>query len=195
MDTEDIWSDMSPIEGDNDDFDYGYDYDIGGDGGDGGDWVLNEYGDKFRRQPLPPVHPDLTLLPSPSSLFPEITDISSFLKPPTYEPFPDSRLRDIISDPPADETPPDPERFPKLPEDAFYHTWTPPTEWDAPKGEVREVQWEGFKSGRGDWESQEEKEVRLERKEAVRKGFVWAWQKYKDHAWGQSSLVSVTALE
>ena len=180
VDTEDIWSDKIPID----------DTPSGTGKGKGKTttieehWVMNEHGDKFRRQPLPPVHPDLTLLPSPSSLFPEITDIHSFLKSPTYETFPDSRLRDIISDPPADEEPPDPERYPKLSAEAYSNTWKAPKEWDEPKGEVRKVQWEGFRTGRGDWESAEEKKVRLERKEAVKKGFVWAWQKYKDHAWG-----------
>lgn len=190
VDTEDIWSDR-PITDDTP---------LGTGKGKGKDkvtgdtptveekWVMNEHGDQFRRQPLPPVHPDLTLLASPSSLFPEITDIHSFLKQPTYEPFPDSRLRDIISDPPANEEPPDPERYPKLPAEAYSNTWKAPKEWDEPKGEVRKVQWEGFRTGRGDWESAEEKVIRLERKEAVRKGFVWAWQKYKDHAWGGSSL-------
>ena len=196
VDTDDIWSDKGVV-------DHPY-HDTGSGTGQGKGkgaeaasggkhWMTNEYGDQWRRQPLPPVHPDLTLLPAPSSLFPEIDDIHSFLKPPTYTPFPESRIRDIISDPPADEEPPDPERYPKLREDAYFNTWTPPKVWDEPKGDVRKVQWEGFRTGRGDWETSEEKKVRVERKEAVRKGFVWAWQKYKDHAWGKSSLWIVHA--
>jgi mannosyl-oligosaccharide alpha-1,2-mannosidase len=152
-------------------------------------WVTNEYGDKFRRQALPPMHPDLSLLPSPASLFPEVKDIASFLRPPTYKSFPDSRLRDIISDPP-DEPVPDAGRYAKMPEDAYAKMWKAPAEWEETKGEMRKMQWEGFSSGREDtWETKEEGEVRKERRDAVKRGFVYAWQKYKDYAWGESNVI------
>lgn len=195
VDTDDIWSDKVPAVDP---------HDQGGQGGHGSrptvqrpkpasedeKWVVNEHGDMFRRQPLPPVHPDLSLLPAPSTLFPEVGDIGQFLRPPTYDPFPTSRLRDIISDLPDDEEVPDPDRYPRLPEDAYSQTWVRPDVWDEAPGAVRKVQWEGFSTGRSDtWETAEEKAVRVERKEAVRRGFVWAWQKYKDHAWGESLSV------
>jgi mannosyl-oligosaccharide alpha-1,2-mannosidase len=149
-------------------------------------WALNEYGDSFRRQPLTPLHPDIAALPAPSTLFPEVGDIASFLQPPTYDPFPTSRLRDIISDPPADEHESNPDDYPHLPDDAFSRTWKKPEVWDGERGDVRKVQWEGFNTGREDtWETKKEKAVRQERREAVRRGFVYAWQKYKDHAWGE----------
>ena len=51
---------------------------------------------------------------------------------------------------------------------------------------MRKLQWDGFSTGRRDtWETKEEGEVRKERKDAVKRGFVYAWQKYKDHAWGE----------
>lgn len=157
---------------------------------DNAPWVTNEHGDKFRRQALPPMHPDLSLLPAPSSLFPEVNDIASFLKPPKYESFPDSRLRDIISDPPA-VPPVDSGRFAPLPEQAYAKMWKAPKEWEGEKGDMRKLQWEGFSTGREDtWETKEEGDVRKERRDAVKRGFVYAWQKYKDHAWGQSSATT-----
>jgi len=149
-------------------------------------WTINEHGDQFRRQPLPPMHPDIASLPSPSSLFPEVNDIASFLQPPTYEPFPDTRIRDIISDPPLDPSAPDRSRFSKLSAEAYANTWTKSEQWKPDTGEMRKLQWDGFSTGRRDtWETKEEGEVRKERKDAVKRGFVYAWQKYKDHAWGE----------
>lgn len=149
-------------------------------------WALNEYGDSFRRQPLTPLHPDIAVLPAPSTLFSEVSDIASFLQPPTFVSFPVSRLRDIISEPPTDENKPNPDDYPQLPDDAYSRTWKRPDIWDGERGEVRKVQWEGFSSGREDtWETKAEKEVRLERRDAVKRGFVYAWQKYKDYAWGE----------
>jgi hypothetical protein len=150
-------------------------------------WRLNEYGDKFRRQALPPMHPDIASLPPPSSLFPEVSDIASFLHPPTYETFPESRLRDIISEP-ADTLDEDKSKngYLPMPEDAYSIMWKKPDQWKGDRGDMRKMQWEGFSSGRSDtWETKEEGKIRKERKDAVKRGFVYAWQKYKDHAWGE----------
>lgn len=193
VDTEDIWSDKVALGDDN----HGHDLDPGQVPSrppsdklkqeEEENWILNEHGDSWRRQSLTPLHPDMARLPAPSTLFPEVSDIASFLQPPTYDPFPSSRLRDIISDPPADESSPDPDSYPYLPDDAYSKTWVRPEVWDGERGEMRKVQWEGFSSGREDtWETKEEKEIRLERRDAVKRGFVWAWQKYKDYAWGES---------
>lgn len=135
---------------------------------------------------IAPMHPNLALLPSPHDLFPEVK-LPSSLALPNYERFPDSRLREIISD--TDPLPIIPPH--QYGDDAFISTWNRPEEWNMPRGEVRRVQWSGFAGGRDRWESQKEMEVRLERKEAVKRGSVWAWQGYKSHAWGESGVKAV----
>jgi len=159
-------------------------------------WRINEHGDKFRRQALPPMHPDISSLPSPSSLFPEVSDIHSFLRPPTFDSFPDSRLRDIISEPTAKPAvDKDKNGYLKMPDDAYANTWKKPDSWKVSQGDMRKLQWEGYSSGRKDtWETKEEGEVRKDRRDAVKRGFVYAWQKYKDHAWGKSCDDSATMI-
>jgi mannosyl-oligosaccharide alpha-1,2-mannosidase len=131
------------------------------------------------------MHPDISSLPSPSSFFPEVKDIASFLKPPTYEVFEDSSLSEIISEPPIDPRRLDPDTLPKMPQGAFANKWERPEKWKPESGEMRKVQWEGFSSGRSDtWEAKEQAAVRKERRDAVKRGFVYAWQRYKDYAWG-----------
>jgi hypothetical protein len=155
---------------------------------DGVPWKTNVHGDKFRRQPLPPAHPDISTLPPPSSLFPEVDDINSFLRPPEYKPFSESRIREVISEPPP-VTPVDTSGYASLPDDAYSKTWQRPEFWEGHRGDMRKLQWEGFSSGRRDtWETKEEGNIRMERRDAVKRGFVYAWQKYKDYAWGESQL-------
>ena len=127
---------------------------------------------------IEPMHPDLSILPDPSELLPEIK-LPEYFHPPVADPFPSERIREIISPPPvAVET-----GVWHVSESAFSHQWVPPDEWDDPKP-MRRVQWEGFAGGRDRWESDAEKEVREERRDAVRRGFAFAWQSYKDNAWG-----------
>jgi hypothetical protein len=155
---------------------------------DGVPWTTNVHGDKFRRQPLPPAHPDISSLPPPSSLFSEVDDINSFLRPPEYKPFPESRIREVISEPPP-VTPVDTSGYASLPDDAYSKTWQKPEFWEGHRGDMRKLQWEGFSSGRRDtWETKEEGKIRMERRDAVKRGFVYAWQKYKDYAWGELHL-------
>lgn len=129
---------------------------------------------------IAPMHPNLALLPSPSSLFPEVT-FADFLAPPEIMIFPDERLREIISEPPP-ETPTS--QGLTIPPESFSQTWVGPENWDGPRSEMRRAQWEGFARGREGWESEAQKVVREERRDAVRRGFAWAWQAYKDYAWG-----------
>lgn len=135
---------------------------------------------------IAPMHPDLSLLPPPSSLFSEV-DLATFLRPPEIDPFPEERLREIFSEPPEEVVT---QNGWIMPEDAYSRIWVKPEEWDEPKGEMRRVQWEGFARGREGWENAEQRKVREERREAVKRGFVWAWQAYKTHAWGRSHLTS-----
>jgi hypothetical protein len=127
---------------------------------------------------IPPFDPDISLLPAPSSLFPEV-NLPRFLKPPLSNPFPDIRLREIVSpDPPEEDVV---SNHYVLAKDSFSQSWVGQKVWDEPRGEVRSVQLEGKAFPK---ESKSEKKIREERRDAVRRGFAWAWQGYKDHAWG-----------
>lgn len=155
-------------------------------------YVLNEHGDHFLsrwKQTIAPMHPDLSVLPEPSSLFPEAKS-SSFLTPPKLDPFPSSRLREIISDPPDQTSAHDgTANRVEMSEEAYSKKWKGPEEWNASKEKLGKVQWSGFSGGRDAWENAKQKKVREERREAVRRGFVWGWQKYKDYAWGESGVI------
>ena len=134
---------------------------------------------------MEPMHPNITNFPAPSDMFPEI-DLPSHLKPPQFDPYPDSRLREIISPPTEDDlVVPGSSRIPT--EKSFAKQWIGPEQWDG-SGTVRRVQWEGFAGGRDQWETDDEKAVREGRRDAVRRGFAHAWQAYKDHAWGEPSV-------
>lgn len=144
---------------------------------------VDSYGDHFYPnypQPsLAPMHPSPSELVDPRTLFPEVG--ADFLQPPKREPFPDDRLREIVSDPPVENV-----RTQKnMPPNAYSQTWEGPEAWDARGPGVEKIQWEGFS---GDYETPEEKEVRVARKEAVKRGFIYAWQKYKDVAWGHDEV-------
>lgn len=131
------------------------------------------------------MHPDLSLLPAPSALFAEV-QLPAYFRKATVEKFPDSRMRTIVSptwDAPAPGSIPETELSPK----SFAGQWVGPEDWDEP-GQVGTVQWEGFKGARSGWETEAERMTREQRREAVRRGFAYAWQSYKDHAWGESAI-------
>ena len=132
---------------------------------------------------IEPMHPDLTTLPAPSELFPGIT-FPEYFQPPPYDPYPSDRLRDIISPPPPNAAVQSPWYVPKK---SFRNEWVPPAKWDDPKT-LRRVQWDGFAGGRDRWENESERKVREERREAVKRGFAYGWQAYKDRAWGEHDL-------
>ena len=138
---------------------------------------------------IAPLHPDLSLLPAADELFKEIR-IPGSLRPPTVSAFPDTRLREVIDPSPPRRDDEDNAHRWGLSDASFSRQWTPPVDWNGPRGEIRRVQWEGFAGGRDRWEDDEQRKVREERKEAVRRGFGFAWQAYKDHAWGESRVAS-----
>ncbi|OCF39186.1 mannosyl-oligosaccharide 1,2-alpha-mannosidase [Kwoniella heveanensis CBS 569] len=159
------------------------------------DFIVDENGDQFVTNyevDIAPMHPDVSLLPSPQSLFPEIDVTQS--QPPINEKYPEDQLRDIISEPESAEesgTPREEARF-TIPDDAWVKSWKAPEGWDAPPEQMRKVQWEGFAGARDGWENEEQRAVRLERKEAVRRGFKHAWDAYKRHAWGHDEVKPVS---
>lgn len=134
---------------------------------------------------IAPSHPDLSKLPQPSTLFSDVS-LPSHLKPPTFERFPDERMREVVSV----ETPDEPVFHSiamEISEEAFIKSWKGPEDWndEADNVKMNKVQWEGFSKGREGWETELQRRVREERKEAVRRAFAHAWQAYKDHAWGE----------
>ncbi|KAK8869481.1 hypothetical protein IAR55_000046 [Kwoniella newhampshirensis] len=157
------------------------------------EFVVDSNGDHFIpnwTQEIAPMHPDISLLPPPSSLFPEIDLSTSTSIPPQITPFPEERFREIYSDPP--DVPP--EIGNELPPDAWVKAWVSPEDWDAKggNGDIKRVQWSGFAGGRDRWESEKEKVVREERKEAVKRGFKHAWEAYKANAWGHDEIMPVS---
>lgn len=146
------------------------------------DYIVDAHGNHFVKgwqQPITPMHPDVDLLPRAPSIFPYLNVSESEL--PEEKIYPDSDLRLIISQPP--DLPE--EHSNSMPEDAWSQKWSGPAVWDQPKGEMKRVQWEGFAGGRDRWESENDRKVREERKEAVKRGFKHAWEAYKRHAWGK----------
>jgi mannosyl-oligosaccharide alpha-1,2-mannosidase len=131
---------------------------------------------------IAPLHPDLSLLPDAEELFPEIS-IPQSLHSPKLKPYPQARLREII-DPEHSGAKQGTVEWTMNP-DSFYQKWKAPKEWNGQRGEIRRVQWEGFAGGRDRWETEEQKRVRENRRDAVKRGFVYAWQGYKAHAWGE----------
>lgn len=146
------------------------------------EYIVDRYGDYFypsypNASHIPSFDPDISLLPLPSELFPEI-QLDSFFRPPKIRVYPDSHLREIISPHPT----PIAENLPvqTFPEDAFVLNWTGTADWDYQREQGMKIQFE-----RKDKESDESRRIRGERAEAVKRGFAHAWQAYKDHAWGE----------
>ncbi|TXT13600.1 hypothetical protein VHUM_00967 [Vanrija humicola] len=130
------------------------------------------------------MHPRKADLVDPATLFPEVDD--GWLKPPAGEKFPDERLREIVSkEQPEDNVA---SRTGELPADSFAANWEGQEGWNAPRGRIQEMQWSGFKKERSAWETDAQKKLREERRDAVKRGFVYAWQAYKDHAWGHDEV-------
>ena len=140
---------------------------------------------------IAPMHPDVASLPSPESIYPDM-DIKEHLKSVKVQTYPDQSLRDIIS-PPEDfdrsaEIEAERKAAYHVPEGSFAAEWEGPSDWDGPRETLRKVQWEGFRGGRDRWETEEQKELREKRRDAVKRAFVHGWQAYKDYAWGRSTL-------
>lgn len=144
------------------------------------EYVVDRYGDHFYTDYpnatfIPPFDPDLTQLPPPSELFPEI-DLKTWFRTPKHHIFPQSRLREVISPPHKSIGTNLPSQT--LPDDAFVLNWTGPVDWNKERKPAQKVQVAVE-------EDAEWRRIRKERGEAVKRGFAHAWQAYKDHAWGE----------
>lgn len=134
---------------------------------------------------IPPMNPSAHDLPDPALYFPEV-DLKAHIELPRSNPFPDDHLP-WIQPTPVEEIEglePDVGADPLWAEGAFAKSWTAPEgdEWRGAEGGKR-VQFD-FDSAPAD--SDNERRKREERREAVKRGFIWAWQGYKKHAWGKS---------
>ncbi len=131
---------------------------------------------------LPPDDPTKNELSPGSMILSEV--VVTNLSPPIYHTFPQHLLSELYHT----ASPSRPKSIPKdSPTDLWVNTWTSPVWYKKAathnEGErnMPRIQYafEGIQEG------EEEKLVREERKEAVKRGFVYAWQKYKQYAWGE----------
>lgn len=130
---------------------------------------------------LAPDDPDPETLPSAEEYFPEIDPFS--LPPPKIEEFPINRYTYIYPRPTAEPEEPEPSIHRPLPEGSFVQTWKSPS-WFDPEGrgqnDLPRVQYDFSQNE----ETEEERTKREERRDAIRRAFAYAWQQYKDKAWG-----------
>ncbi len=135
---------------------------------------------------LTPDDPPPEELPPGFSILPEV-DVDH-LAPPVYKPFPKDLMNELYANA---GYPNSPDRYvdAELPDDAFAKHWRSP-QWYAQAAThnaaerdriIPRVQYDFAAHP----ESEERRRDREERKEAVKRGFVYAWQKYKEHAWGE----------
>ena len=147
-------------------------------------YIVDEYGDHFYpnrlQKGIAPHDPRQRDLADPDTIFPEV-DLETWFHPPKFDPYPDSELDEIISEEDVEHD--EPRAAFRISDEAFSRTWVGREDWNSqPQGEVRRVQWDGFDKHQ---ESASRKQLREKRREAVRRGFAYAWQAYKDHAWGE----------
>lgn len=146
----------------------------------------------LRKLEIPPDTPDPSTLIHYDRILPDVN--VDDLPEPSYRPFPMDQYSTLYETPTSEPLIPDNLRTPyfhnyELPSDAFVLNWTSP-EWFDPQGgplreEMPRVQFD-FKGKGARKESGLERTLREGRKEAVKRGFVWAWGRYKERAWGMS---------
>lgn len=153
------------------------------------EFIVDENGDHYYPNILTPdaapLVPNPDDLMDPTSFFPEVGP--DFLKRPEVKEYPVADLDKIISVAPPDNAK---HRQIDLLPGAYSETWKGPEEWKPTYGNAKPIQWDGFK--KGNYETAKERKTREARRDAVKRGFVYAWQKYKDHAWGHDEVKPVT---
>jgi mannosyl-oligosaccharide alpha-1,2-mannosidase len=141
------------------------------------------------RYDLAPDDPYPHQLPPAKEIMPDIKT-THLPYPASHERFPSERLRELY---PAGPPDPDSEYHenivnPRTPIHPFIRNWTSP-DWFHSDGRnhkaLPKVQWDFSKHPI----SRKRRKLNDERKEAVKRAFVYSWQKYKDHAWGRLRLV------
>lgn len=133
---------------------------------------------------IPPVNPSKNDLADPALYFPQI-DINAPLASPVINPFPADHMPWVASTP-VEDIPglePDVAAEPLWQDEAFAKSWVHPQsdEWKGRAGSKR-VQFDFDSAPR---ETEHEKQIRQARRDAVKRGFIFAWEGYKRHAWGE----------
>lgn len=153
------------------------------------EYIVDENGDHYYPNILTPdvapLVPDPNGLMDPAHFFPEVG--SDFLQRPFVKEYPAADMPKIVSEPPPDNAK---HRQIELLPGAYSESWKGPEEWKPKYGNAKPIQWEGFK--KGNYETADERKKREARRDAVKRGFVYAWQKYKDYAWGHDEVKPVT---
>lgn len=130
----------------------------------------------------PPDDPDPETLPLAEEYFPEIDPFN--LPGPNIEKFPLEEYTYLYPPPSAEPEEPQRSTSRPLPEGSFTETWESPSWFDPGGGgqtELPRVQYD-FEQVE---ESEQDRGTREGRRDAVRRAFAFAWQQYKDKAWGE----------
>lgn len=145
----------------------------------------------YDRYALAPDDPSPQQLPPPHAILPDVK-ITRLPYPSSHQRFPQAELRDLY---PAG--PPDLEEeynehvvAPRVPVHEFIKNWTSPEWFDHQGRNARQlptVQHDFSQES----VSEERRKLNEDRAEAVKRAFVYAWQQYKDHAWGESCYACV----
>ena len=135
---------------------------------------------------MPPSSPSPESLAADASRWPRLALVLDS-RAPVEEPFP-AELRFRLY--PAEHVAHIPPMAAGLPSSTFARDWRPPsdgigTAWLHPSN--ARVQY-AFPGG---WK---DSETERKRREAVRNGFIWAWEAYKRHAWGHDEVKPVSTL-
>ncbi|KAJ9097798.1 hypothetical protein QFC19_006666 [Naganishia cerealis] len=136
---------------------------------------------------LAPEDPLPYQLPPANKIMPDV-ETTNLPYPASHQRFPSERLRELYPAGPPDDDFDYEEKVvdPRTPIHPFIKAWTSP-EWFHPDGrnkeELPKVQWDFAKNRIG----RKRRKLNDARKEAVKRAFVYSWQKYKDHAWGMFS--------
>lgn len=137
------------------------------------------------RDTLAPDEPYPYQLIPGDDILPDVSERD--LQPPQVEPFPSELYSELYEDRKSvlDRPPLRPVQAP-LPDDAFVSTWTSPSWFDTDGSNRKEMP--RVQAHSHPTESRAQRKERLARRDAVRRAFIYAWQKYKDSAWGHDEI-------
>ena len=138
---------------------------------------------------LPPDDPDPETLPLAEKYFPDIDPFA--LPAPTLEEFPVDQYTYIYPPPTSRPRDPEPSTSRPLPEGSFIETWKSPTWFDPGGGGQKAMPRVQHDFSRIE-ENEQERSLREGRRDAVRRAFAYAWQQYKEKAWGTYWVPAVT---
>lgn len=141
---------------------------------------------------LAPDTPSPDDLPNPEKYFSDVRVDN--LPPPDYKPFSMEGYSLLYHTP--EQEPPVPAKpvVPPLGQDSFIKQWKSP-EWFHPDGRGRKEMPRVQHDFTTSTETDEQRRLRHARRDAVKRAFVYAWQKYKDRAWGHDEVKPVAGTK